>query len=164
MSKIFSKYEIEENQITKKTRLTGKPEWVYHGDHEDGVPLGFGHIDLLRRKERYEGRFQDGYFEGPGKYTYKDDMVYEGEWKRGNRDGSGTRYVVCEGNNYYRPETPKYVSRAKDGTYVWDEDQFRGKVPIMDRVCDKVCKGTIYEKGDWKNGDLENIEQGLWWE
>ena len=72
---------------------------VYEGEWEDDLFSGYG---VLKRRAKawteeggaygftYSGLFHEGEFWGKGKITYEDGAEYEGEFRRGKKEGFGT--------------------------------------------------------------------------
>ena len=73
-----------------------KQNLQYRGDFKASKQHGRG--TLLRiptghmQKEDviYEGEWMNGYKEGFGKYMYFNDTYYEGNWVKNNKEGHGT--------------------------------------------------------------------------
>ena len=70
------------------TRLEG----TYKGSCKKGFAHGKG---KAIGTDQYEGKFRNGFPNGSGTYTYSDGAVYDGEWKKGKREGYG-KYVFKE--------------------------------------------------------------------
>lgn len=60
---------------------------IYKGDCKKGLAHGKG---VAKGIDSYEGEFRKGYPEGSGTYHWADGTSYEGSWKLGMRDGMGT--------------------------------------------------------------------------
>jgi len=58
----------------------------YEGECKKGLADGMGKAQGI---DLYEGCFRKGYPEGHGKYTWKDGATFEGEWKKGQKNGYG---------------------------------------------------------------------------
>ena len=63
-------------------QISGK----YEGECKKGLADGIGKAQGV---DLYEGCFRKGFPEGQGKYTWKDGATFEGEWKKGRKDGYG---------------------------------------------------------------------------
>jgi hypothetical protein len=66
---------------------------------------GYGTF-VFSGREKYEGEFRDGRFNGTGTYTYSDGTRYAGQWVDGDRDGRGILYkadgaIEQQGRWYY---------------------------------------------------------------
>jgi hypothetical protein len=59
---------------------------TYTGACADKKANGYGKASGL---DTYEGSFKNGYPDGSGKYTWKNQDYYTGKWKKGSRDGKG---------------------------------------------------------------------------
>ncbi|MBI4423967.1 MAG: hypothetical protein HY554_09585, partial [Elusimicrobia bacterium] len=64
---------------------------VYLGDMKDGKPHGTGRFKHSSTEE-YEGEFKNGLRDGTGTHTQPSE-VYRGQWKEGLRHGPGTLTV-----------------------------------------------------------------------
>mmetsp|Transcript_51429 Transcript_51429/g.65851 ORF Transcript_51429/g.65851 Transcript_51429/m.65851 type:complete len:564 (-) Transcript_51429:142-1833(-) len=53
-----------------------------------------GHIHAGRGFCRYEGKFLNGYFHGPGHFQCLDGRSYHGQWCRGRRHGWGEQIMI----------------------------------------------------------------------
>lgn len=58
----------------------------YEGECKKGLADGMGKAQGI---DLYEGCFRKGYPEGRGKYTWKDGATFEGDWKKGQKEGYG---------------------------------------------------------------------------
>ena len=67
---------------------------TFNGEFNNGKKVGEGVLTIKHGEdgpeEKYVGEFQDDYYHGFGKYTFKDGSVYEGNWDRGKKSGKGT--------------------------------------------------------------------------
>ncbi|MDP4290838.1 MAG: hypothetical protein Q8908_07130 [Bacteroidota bacterium] len=82
----------------------------YQGDCKNGLAHGKG---VARGQDSYEGEFRKGLPDGTGTYVWATGAMYKGEWRRGLRDGKGT-YV--------------WHSMNGDSTLVgvWHQDKYEG--------------------------------------
>lgn len=61
------------------------------GSYTGGCKKGLAHGNgLAEGTDSYEGRFSKGLPHGAGKYRWEDGRIYEGEWKKGSREGKGS--------------------------------------------------------------------------
>ena len=109
----------------------GKPEgfgrytWgnnkCYIGQWKNGKKEGKGakfNIKLTKNKENkeveelimtYEGEFVNDKYDGKGKYIWKNEEYYIGEWSKGERNGKGT--------DYYKDNKIRYEGDFLNGKY-----------------------------------------------
>lgn len=82
---------------------------TYVGKCKKGLAHGKG---VAEGTDKYEGFFKNGLPHGVGKYTWaKGDMIYEGDWKEGKKDGKGKLFYKING-----ADSMKYG--------VWKNDSF----------------------------------------
>ena len=89
-------------------------------------------ITLEKRKSNnYTGSYNSyGLFDGVGKMVYGNNIIYDGEWKNGNRQGRGI--INYNGNTYV-------------GQWTYDIINGNGKMTFSN--------GDIYE-GEWRDGEV----------
>lgn len=71
--------------------LAGK----YEGECKKGLANGFG---TAKGVDQYTGEFKKGLPHGNGVYTYSNGMVYDGEFRNGEKDGEGKMTVAIINN------------------------------------------------------------------
>ena len=111
------KIEYEKN----KESANGKsyPNGSYYvGEIKDGKPHGNGKLfqkdaKININKENMLFLTISSHSINENKYTTKDVKVYDGEWKDGKYNGTGTEYYI---NKIFK-NTEKYQGDWKDGTY-----------------------------------------------
>ena len=85
--KIYYKGEFKNDKLCGKGRITFKLEGhVYEGDFDDNGINGFG-IFKLKNGDNYIGFFCNGKMHGKGKYIYNSELVYEGNYNNGVKEG-----------------------------------------------------------------------------
>lgn len=66
--------------------------YIYEGQLDNSVPNGRGNLIVVDKKGyelfRYNGQFENGQFEGTGKYECP-KYVYEGKFSQGKKNGFG---------------------------------------------------------------------------
>lgn len=110
----------------------------YTGEWDRGLPNGYGSAkwrglqdDASDIDGTYRGMFRDGGAHGYGSVVYANGDRYEGEWKRGARDGYGM-----------------YINHAGGQTYrgCWENGAVKG------RGVARYPNGDRYE-GEWVDGE-----------
>jgi len=87
---------------------------VYEGEVNYGKITGFGHMILKEMMiddgstKVYTGEFIDGRFDGKGKLTINNEVIYDGYWKDGKRHGEG---IYIGRNIYARTEEETMIRR-----------------------------------------------------
>jgi radial spoke head protein 1 len=99
----------------------------------DGTPDGFG-MEVLHNRDQYEGEYRRGLRNGRGCYMFTNGAHYFGEWKKSLRDGGGKM-------NY--PDGSEYCG-------AWRRNKKHGFGKYTYR------NGDVYE-GGWR----ENVKNGL---
>ncbi|TMW59930.1 hypothetical protein Poli38472_004999 [Pythium oligandrum] len=101
------------------------------GDLVDGIRHGQGAI-VFTNGDRYEGGFQQGFRHGHGIFmSERGTRVYDGEWRRSERSGTGKERWATTGDRY-------------EGEYL--KDRFHGKGVLV-----TGSSGSRYE-GEFMNG------------
>ena len=172
------------------TNSSHSGEWALGQAHGQGVRIFFNQNGVLLNQ--YKGSWQEGVMQGQGSITFSNghtffgeiengkrngfgrsfnpegDLIYEGIYKNGDRDGKGILYNQ-DGSKYigeYKGQfTKKKMGEGKfvfsDGTYytgTWKD----GKVQFM-TVKFYYADGKEFNREDWStDGVLEN-EFGLYW-
>jgi hypothetical protein len=85
----------------------------YEGGCRNGKAYGKGNAKGV---DSYEGDFVNGYPDGEGKYTWKSGSWYDGQWKKGKFNGSGT---------LHRAEIN--INDSNNLTGYWKEGMYIGK-------------------------------------
>ena len=96
---------------------------LYHGEHQDGHPCGYGveyeHVEG-RRLEEDDGKKHDLHFKGEflmGRVNLaQGDIIYEGEFKNGLRHGKGFHYP--QGKTRYNQGGGETKDLILEGTWV----------------------------------------------
>jgi hypothetical protein len=84
---LFSAITVVAQDETSSCRvLLPQIAGIYEGECKKGLADGMGKAQGI---DLYEGCFRKGYPEGHGKYTWKDGATFEGEWKKGKKNGYG---------------------------------------------------------------------------
>lgn len=94
----------------------------YDGDCRKGLAHGKG---VAKGVDRYEGRFVKGYPHGKGKYEWSTGEYYEGDWKKGLRDGMGSYYF-------------KYHGRDTVFAGIWENDKYIGPDYEQPKITQKL--------------------------
>lgn len=153
------------NLMNGKGEFTWRNGSKYTGEFKDGMRNGKGILITSGGTiygAVYTGEFKNGYYDGFGRYETNDKKgyVYEGQWKKGVKTGTGkmtisatehsnSYSIVLEGefkNNqlngkgtYTTSYGYKYVGEFKDG-------QFHGKGILYEP------DGKVYQEGRFENG------------
>ena len=93
---------VENRAITLPENEAG----VYTGELADGLPEGDGLFVCQTpdgKSWTYEGRFVKGVFEGPGRLTWTDGSVRDGQFSGGKLNGFG-KYIDPDGATIYEGE------------------------------------------------------------
>lgn len=107
---------------------------TYKGEYNVmGKRHGDGEL-TWKNGDRYVGKFKNGYIEGRGTMTFRDNTEYSGQWKRNKFHGEGTRRFH-NGNVY-------------NGNYTDGKRQGQGKCYF--------ANGDMYV-GDWKNDTIHGF-------
>ena len=69
---------------------------VYTGGCKKGLANGYGSAE---GKDSYEGYFKKGLPDGEGTYIWSDGRVYQGQWKAGERSGTGALFYKIDGRD-----------------------------------------------------------------
>jgi hypothetical protein len=110
----------------------------YSGDCKNGLAHGKG---IAKGQNSYEGEFKKGLPNGTGTMVFSDGGKYMGEWKNGLRQGEG-KYSI----NY------KGKDSIADG--IWKNDAYFGKKPVIQYEVSKkisVSRYTIKKVGESKD-------------
>jgi hypothetical protein len=88
---------------------------TYEGGCKKNKANGIG---TATGEDSYTGEFYNGYPEGKGKYTWKNGNWFEGQWKKGLREGEGSMHYISSNN--------------KDSAVIgfWKNDKYIGKYEI----------------------------------
>ncbi len=111
--------------------LTGS----YSGDCKKGLANGTG---TAQGRDLYEGHFFKGLPDGKGIYKWANGSYYDGEWKKGKREGRG-----------------KYVSGDSTVTGFWRDNKYLGEksVPAYKIMLNRnVARYTITKTVEAGNG------------
>lgn len=84
----------------------------YEGDCKKSKADGKGHAHGI---DTYDGEFKSGYPDGTGTYTWSNGDWYEGDWRKGMREGEGAMHYV----------TIKTADSLQKG--FWKKDKYIGK-------------------------------------
>lgn len=101
-----SSYAIAQECKVLKTEISTS----YQGECKNGLAHGNG---IAKGVDAYEGEFKKGFPDGTGTYIWANGTVYKGKWKKGLREGRGS-YIV---------HTTKGDSTLAG---VWRMDKFEG--------------------------------------
>ena len=94
----------------------------------------------------YEGDFKGGYPDGKGIYTWKNKNWYDGNWKRGMREGQGIMHITEGGtrdslvSGYWKKD--QYVGRYEKAYKVLNQTQTISTVTVTE-VDSKVNEITV---------------------
>jgi hypothetical protein len=108
---------------------------TYTGECKKGLAHGTG---IARGTDRYEGHFSKGLPDGKGIYKWADGSYYEGEWRNGLKEGTGT---LVKGDSTI--------------TGIWKADHYEGKklLPPYKIVSNRnVARYTISKSIEQENG------------
>lgn len=86
----------------------------YQGECKKNLAHGNG---TAKGINTYKGEFKNGYPHGQGVMIYKDESLYTGQWKKGERSGEGRYILTLNGKD-----------SIADG--IWKNDLFIGKKTI----------------------------------
>jgi hypothetical protein len=85
---IFSCVHVHSQDCTVATEaLKGTYKGGCKNEKADGTGTATG-------QDSYTGEFKNGYPDGKGKYTWKNGDWFEGEWKKGSREGNGAMHYA----------------------------------------------------------------------
>ena len=119
--------------------LSGK----YTGECKKGLAHGQG---VAEGTDRYKGRFVKGYPHGTGRYDWSTGEYYEGDWKKGKRDGIGSYYFYAHGRDT--------VFAGK-----WEDDRYIGP----DYPKPKISQQLNVARVDFSRvGDGDKVEFGFY--
>jgi hypothetical protein len=96
------------------------------GKYDGGCKRGLAHgKGIAEGIDRYEGRFVKGYPHGKGRYDWSTGEYYQGDWKKGLRDGTGDYHFEYSG---------------KDTVYsgIWEQDKYIGPNYGQPKVTQKL--------------------------
>ena len=119
--------------------LSGK----YTGQCKKGLAHGKGIAEGI---DRYEGRFVKGYPHGSGRYDWSTGEYYNGNWKKGKRDGIGSYYFHAQGRDT--------VFAGK-----WDNDRYLGPDYPKPKISQKL---NVARVDITRIGDTEKVELGFY--
>lgn len=114
-------------------------EGSYTGSCKKGLAHGKG---LAQGKDIYEGKFSKGLPHGSGKYTWSDGSFYEGDWRKGQRDGEGSMSYAIEGQDSVNAG-------------LWKADVYMGKIPVPAYKITRstgVARSSISKRSDVGSG------------
>jgi hypothetical protein len=97
-------------QVTDCKVIKSEISGTYEGGCKNGLAHGKG---IAQGIDRYEGGFVKGLPSGKGTYRWASGIYYEGEWRKGLKDGEG-----------------KMVYPDSIVTGLWKEDNYMGKKAI----------------------------------
>lgn len=153
---------FENDIINGEGELIWKNGYKYKGDFVNGVMEGQGSLNGVN-SSNYNGSFKSGVYDGKGTFTWFDPAIkkedkkkaekYDGEYKRGKKEGVG-KYYFSNGDIYegewkdnkphgqgvFETEKARYKSLWRNGQVVED--------PIIE-------KREGYEGEDFPNPDLD---------
>lgn len=84
----------QEDDISNCKVLLESISESYQGDCKDGLAHGKG---IAKGVDVYDGKFKKGLPQGSGTYTWANGDYYVGNWKEGLRDGKGELFTVISG-------------------------------------------------------------------
>ncbi|XP_043706132.1 phosphatidylinositol 4-phosphate 5-kinase 9-like isoform X2 [Telopea speciosissima] len=117
---------------------------------------------FLPNGESYSGSLLGSMPEGPGKYVWSDGCVYEGEWRRGMRNGSG-KIQWPSGAVYEGAFFGGYMHGT--GTYIGpDKVVYEGRWRLNLKHglgCQTYPNGDVFE-GFWIQGVTEGLGKYTW--
>lgn len=87
---------------------------IYQGDFYNDTKEGQGKLQYKKKKDRYEGQFQNNSINGIGTYTWENGDNYTGTFQQGKMDGRG-RYLWAEGDEY----EGDYIDGIKEGNGIF---------------------------------------------
>jgi hypothetical protein len=135
---LFAVLVICNNANTQQSECKVIPASIsgsYSGGCKNGLANGRG---VAQGIDRYEGRFKNGMPDGNGTYKWVNGTYYEGQWKKGKREGMG-----------------KMVYRDSTVDGVWKDDKYLGKASVPQYVIKlsrSVSRYTIKKSIDVDNG------------
>lgn len=102
--------------------------WIYTGEFESDIIVGFGNLSLDKSGDSYLGHFKDYQKNGLGHYKWS-DAEYIGFWKHNHKEGLGL----------FKSSTQHFFGN------------YRRDVPDGMGSCTWLHDGNTYE-GEWQNG------------
>mmetsp|Transcript_27843 Transcript_27843/g.42984 ORF Transcript_27843/g.42984 Transcript_27843/m.42984 type:complete len:698 (+) Transcript_27843:57-2150(+) len=130
----------DDEDIANATTVNAEPvrsnmvSCTYKGEYNAmGKRHGDGEL-AWKNGDKYVGKFKDGFIEGRGTMTFRDNTEYSGQWKRNKFHGDGTRRFH-NGNVY-------------NGNYTDGKRQGQGKCYF--------ANGDMYV-GDWKDDTIHGF-------
>ncbi|KAG5674313.1 hypothetical protein PVAND_004290 [Polypedilum vanderplanki] len=134
----MSKFGSLSSNKSKTIEKQEKKEEIFIGEYvgdrlSDGTCDGFGR-EVYQNRDQYEGEYRRGLRNGRGCYMYKSGAYYNGEWKKGFKDGHG---------KFNYPDGSEYCGE-------WKRNKRHGFGKYTYR------NGDVYE-GSWK----ENVKHGM---
>ena len=163
---------VENRAITLPENEAG----MYTGELADGLPEGDG-LFICQTPDgkswTYEGRFVKGVFEGPGRLTWTDGSVRDGQFSGGKLNGFG-KYIDPDGATIYEGEWKDNECSGqgtirKDG-YVWKgtfaRDKLNGDGAIYTADGELVYRGRFRDNvmADgllYKDGVVYTVKNGV---
>jgi antitoxin component YwqK of YwqJK toxin-antitoxin module len=146
------KYEGQEvfGNLTGKGKLYIQGRPIYEGGMKDGTFNDHGKY-YAGGKLKYEGGFVEGWKEGFGKeYDNNGDLLREGEYKQGNREGKGIDYYVSGAKSY----EGSFVENTRNGAgkAYYENGKLKAEGQYQHHL---LVSGTYYyENGERYEGDF----------
>ena len=113
---------------------------TYEGECKKNKAEGKG---IAAGEDSYTGEFKNGYPDGTGKYVWKNGDWYEGNWRKGLREGKGVMHLISE--------------KSKDSVLAgfWKKDKYVGMFEkpyiIHNKTADIVKVDVTFEKSRLKD-------------
>ena len=110
-------------------------EGIYEGECKKGLAHGTGTAEGI---DKYQGEFKKGLPHGKGVYTWSNGMMYDGEFRNGEKDGEGKMTIAA--------------INEKDSvlTGFWNKDIYVGQYKDPYKIHDKspLVTGTRVTKAE----------------
>jgi len=151
-----------------------------HGDCENGTNAIAKYITQNGGTIQYEGGFNNGKFNGIGKYYQDGKLMYDGAWKDARMNGKGKYYqddILIYDGDWVDDRRSGYGKYYQDGKLMydggWKDDRYDGKGKYYqdntliydgDWVDDRMTgSGEMYRNGEvYYNGEvLDGVENGV---
>jgi len=120
------------------------------GEYDGGCKKGLAHgKGIAKGVDRYDGRFVKGYPHGSGRYDWSTGEYYEGDWRKGLRDGKGRYY---------------FFYNQKDNVFagLWKKDKYIGPDYGQPKVGQKlnVSRVDFVKVGDGQKAEVTVYQGG----
>jgi hypothetical protein len=122
-------------------------EGVYKGDILGSIPYGKGQFYSKKGNLLYDGDWADGRRDGIGTVYFADSTSYKGEVHDGECTGNGT---------YYLNDQTKFKGYFKDAILMDQKDESSISIHKTDEEGDKIVDNSIISGGGWRRYPMLN--------